>query len=345
MTSTAVHEHAARYKKDLTSIADLSLEEMIEIFEIAASFREVSARSVKKVPSLRAKTVINLFFEASTRTRVSFELAAKRLSADVINIGERGSSIEKGESLRDTAQTLERLGADIIVLRHSSAGACVRLARQLSASVINAGDGGHEHPTQALIDVFTANEHFARLSGNPEEFRNHLECKKVLIVGDILHSRVARSNILAFKKFGADVHLAGPANLMPPEVERFGVRVHTRLEDTIKDADILYILRLQKERQLTEMTPSIREYARLYGIDRAKLCLNEKEHLLIMHPGPVNRDIEIRSDVMDSLTDESGKSGTGKNTGLILEQVENGLLIRMALLYVMTGGSDGHASN
>lgn len=305
---------AAPWKRhDLLDLADLSKEEIELILETAKSFKEVSRRDVKKVPALRGKTVVMLFFEPSTRTRVSFELAAKRLSADTITISAGGSSTSKGESVLDTAKNIEAMNIDLIVVRHSSSGVPKILADGLKASVINAGDGCHAHPTQALLDIFTIQEKFGKIAG-----------LKVGIVGDILHSRVARSNIWGLTKLGAEVTVCGPATLMPVGIEKLGVKVSYELEPVIKSSDALIILRLQNERQHDKYLPSVREYAKKFGITQAKLK-DARKDMLIMHPGPTNRGVELSADVADG------------EQSVILEQVTNGVAIRMAVLYLLAG--------
>ncbi|MFQ5456411.1 MAG: aspartate carbamoyltransferase catalytic subunit [Nitrospirota bacterium] len=308
-------------RKDLLEIKDLSCEEIEMVLNTAESFKEVTSRDIKKVPALRGKTVVNLFFEPSTRTRTSFELAAKRLSADVLNISTSASSISKGETLLDTARNIEAMMADIIVIRHSAAGAPYILARELKSSVINAGDGGHEHPTQALLDLFTIREKRGRIKG-----------LKVCIVGDILHSRVAHSNIYALNTMGAEVRIAGPATMIHKDIERLGVKVFYNLDEAIEGSDVIIMLRLQLERQMSHFFPSIREYSLLYCLtsERARLA---KDDLLIMHPGPINRGIEISPEVADGLS------------SVILEQVTNGVAVRMAVLYLLSGGGRDEAIN
>jgi aspartate carbamoyltransferase catalytic subunit len=304
-------------RKDLLGIRELSAGEITHILDTAESFRDISRREIKKVPALRGRTVINLFFEPSTRTRTSFEIAAKRLSADAINISASTSSVTKGETLLDTARNLEAMAPDCIVVRHSSAGAPYQLARICRAAIVNAGDGAHEHPTQALLDALTIRERKGRIAG-----------LKVAIIGDILHSRVARSNIHLLTKLGASVSVAGPGTLVPNELGELveeGVIVEPRLEQAIEDADVVMILRIQRERQDAAFFPSMREYAVHYGLNLSRL-----EHAapdaIVMHPGPMNRGIEIASDVAD---------GT---RSLILDQVTNGLAVRMAVLYLLAGG-------
>lgn len=302
-------------RKDLTGLDELSAEEIMLILDTAKAFKGVGERSLKKVPALRGRTLVNFFVEPSTRTRVSFELAAQRLSADVINISASLSSLTKGETLKDTAANLQALHADIIVLRHSSAGAAHFLASRMNASIINAGDGAHEHPTQGLLDVFTMREKMGRIEG-----------LEVLIVGDILFSRVARSNIHALVKLGASVTLVGPTTLVPPSFARMGVRIAHRLDDVLEKADVINLLRIQHERQRKEYFPGLGEYVSLFGLTRAR-AERLKPDCLIMHPGPINRGVEIDSDVADS-----GRS-------VILEQVTNGLAVRMAVLYLCAGGA------
>lgn len=298
-------------RKDLLGIEELSAEEINLILDTADSFKEISTRAIKKVPALRGKTIVNLFFEPSTRTRTSFELSAKRLSADTINIASTTSSVVKGESLIDTARNLESLKVDIIIMRHSASGAPHMLARLLDASVINAGDGSHEHPTQALLDLYTIREKKQKIKG-----------LKVAIVGDILHSRVARSNIWGLVKLGADVTVVGPPTLIPPKISETGVKIANRLEEVIEDVDVMNILRIQKERQQGGLFPSIREYAHIYCITPERLR-KAKGDILIMHPGPINRGIEISSEVADG------------PYSVILDQVTNGLAIRMAVLFLV----------
>lgn len=299
-------------KKDLLGLEELSDGEISLILNQATSFVEISERPIKKVPTLRGKTVVNLFFEPSTRTRTSFELAAKRLSADTINIASSTSSVLKGETLKDTARNIEAMKVDYIIMRHSSAGAPHMLARAVSPAVINAGDGCHEHPTQALLDIFTILRKKGKIAG-----------LKVSIIGDIAHSRVARSNIWGLKKLGAEVTVCGPKTLMPRYIERLGVNVTYELKEAIKDADVLNVLRIQLERQKSGLFPSIREYVRKFGIDREKLEKLAKRDILIMHPGPINRGIELSHDVADS------------EYSVILDQVTNGIAVRMAVLFLL----------
>ena len=301
-------------RKDLLGIQDLTAEEITFALDTAAAFKQVGKRTIKKVPSLRGKTLVNLFIEPSTRTRTSFELAAKRLSADVINISAGASSITKGETLKDTALNLEALNADIIVIRHSAAGAPHFLAKHLKASVINAGDGAHEHPTQALLDAFTIREKKGRIAG-----------LNVTILGDILYSRVARSNIWLLTKLGAHVTLAGPSTLVPRVFEQFGCRVTYDIEEAIRDADVINLLRIQHERQCKTMFPSIGEYSAMFGLNKERFA-RTKPDALIMHPGPINRGVEIDSEVADC------------SRSVILEQVTNGLAVRMAVLFLCARG-------
>jgi aspartate carbamoyltransferase catalytic subunit len=299
-------------RKDLLSLATLSVDEIALILETADSFKEVSGREIKKVPALRGKTVVNLFFEPSTRTRTSFELAAKRLSADVINFSPSSSSVVKGETLLDTARNIEAMQADIIVLRHSSAGAADTLARGVKSSVINAGDGWHEHPTQALLDLYT-------IRGRGMGFKG----LRVAIVGDVSHSRVARSNIYALTKLGADVRLVGPPTMMPWGVEKLGVKVYSDMDEGLRGVNVIMMLRLQLERQGRALFPTIREYARLYGLTAERVKLADAG-AIVMHPGPINRGVEIAPDVADSLS------------SVILDQVANGVAVRMGILYLMS---------
>jgi len=302
-------------RKDLLGLRDLSADEIQLILNTAQTFQEVSLRSVKKVPALRGKTIANLFFEPSTRTRISFELAEKRLSADTFHIAASTSSFVKGETLKDAARNIEALKVDAIVMRHSSSGAPHRIANYLKASIINAGDGINEHPSQALIDMFTILQSKKKLKG-----------VRVSFVGDILHSRVARSNIWGLTKLGAEVTVCAPKTLLPRGVETLGVRATTSLKEAVKDADVINLLRIQLERQEESYFPSIREYATAYQID-SEILKNARPDVLIMHPGPVNRGIEITSDVVDG------------PYSVILDQVTNGLSVRMAILYLICGAS------
>ena len=300
-------------RKDLLGLRALSPEEINFILETADAFKQVGTREIKKVPALRGKTMVNFFVEPSTRTRTSFELAAHRLSADVINISATTSSLTKGETLKDTALNLEALHADILVLRHSSAGAPQFLAQRLKSSVINAGDGAHEHPTQGLLDIYTIRER-----------RGKVDKLHIVIVGDILFSRVARSNIFGLTKLGARVTLVGPSTLVPREFEKLGVTVSYKIDDVLPTADVVNLLRIQHERQRKEYFPGIGEYTTLFGLtkERAKLL---KPDCLVMHPGPINRGVEIDSEVADGLQ------------SVILDQVTNGLAVRMAVLYLCGG--------
>ena len=301
-------------RKHLLGLEDLTREEIEFILDTAESFVEISERPIKKVPALRGLTIVNLFLEPSTRTRASFELAEKRLSADTVNISGSTSSTVKGESLRDTARNIEAMSVDMLVIRHRYSGAPHFLARVLSCSVINAGDGTHEHPTQALLDLFTVRKKRGRIDG-----------LNVAIVGDILHSRVARSNIWGFTKLGANVRVCAPATLLPPEIDRFGVQVFSDIRDAITDADVVMMLRIQTERQQECFFPSLREYSDLFGLDSEKLSF-AKPDALVMHPGPLNRGVEITQDVADG------------SQSVILEQVKYGLAVRMAVLYLLGGG-------
>ena len=299
-------------RKDLLSVEELSKEEIEHILTTADSFKEVSSREVKKVPALRGKTVANLFFEASTRTRTSFELAAKRLSADIVNFSSSGSSTSKGESLRDTARNIEAMQIDTIVMRHSSSGAAEYLARSAKAGVINAGDGIHEHPTQGLLDMFTIRERKKQIAG-----------LNVCLIGDILHSRVARSNIHGLKKLGAEVTVCGPPTLIPRDIQKLGVNVSYDLDKMLPKMDVLNILRIQLERQSGAFFPSIREYAAEYGISNERMKKAKKD-VLVMHPGPINRGVELSGEVADG------------PQSVILDQVTNGVAVRMAVLFLTT---------
>ena len=302
-------------KKDILGIEDMTTDEINLILDTAESFLEISTREIKKVPTLRGKSVINLFYEASTRTRTSFELAGKRLSADTINISASTSSVVKGETLIDTARNLEAMNPDIIVIRHSAAGAPHLLAGLVRQSIINAGDGAHEHPSQALLDMLTIREKKGKIAG-----------LKVAIIGDIAHSRVARSNIYGLSKMGAEVVVAGPPTMLPREVDKLGVRAYTKLEEAVTDADVVMMLRIQLERERQNIFPSLREYARHYCLNRLNLGLAKKD-VIVMHPGPINRGVEISPDIADD-----------PSCSVILNQVNNGVAVRMALLYLLTGG-------
>jgi len=309
--------------KDLLDIKGMTTDEIKLILDTAATFKDVSERDIKKVPALRGKTVINLFYEASTRTRTSFELAGKRLSADVINISTSTSSVVKGETLLDTARNIEAMKCDIIIVRHSCSGAPHFLASRLKSSVINAGDGFHEHPTQALLDMYTIREKLGKLEG-----------LTVAIVGDIAHSRVARSNIYGLVAMGANVRVCGPATMVPPGIERMGAKVYYDADKAVDGADVIMMLRLQLERQAAGLFPGVREYAKLYGLNPARLKLAGLEragkNVIVMHPGPMNRGVEIASDVAD-------------NSSVILDQVTNGVAVRMAVMFLLSGGTKAEA--
>jgi len=300
-------------RKDLIGLEELKKEEIEFILEVANSFKEVSTRTVKKVPALRGKTVVNLFFEPSTRTKTSFELAAKRLSADVLSFEVSTSSVSKGETIIDTAKNIEAMKVDCFIIRHSIAGAPYLISKAVNSAVINAGDGSHEHPTQALLDLFTVKEKFGKIAGI-----------KISIIGDILHSRVARSNIWGFTKLGAKVTVCGPPSLIPSGIEKMGVNVSYKFEEAIRNTDIVYLLRLQKERQKENFFSSLKEYSLFYGFDSDKYIKTGKK-FFIMHPGPMNRGVEIRSEVAE------------RENSLILEQVTNGIAVRMAVLYLTIG--------
>ncbi len=299
--------------KDLLTIEQLSVDEINLILDTADSMKEISTRDIKKVPTLRGKTIINLFYEPSTRTRTSFEIAGKRLSADVVNISTSVSSTVKGETLKDTGKNLQAMAPDLVVIRHSVAGAPRILADSLPASIINAGDGAHEHPTQALLDAFTIREKKGKIEG-----------LKIAIIGDITHSRVARSNIHALKKLGVEVVIYGSFTMIPPLIERMGVKVASSMDEAIKDVDVIMMLRIQLERQSRFLLPSLREYSICFGLNLDRLK-KAKENVLIMHPGPINRGVEISPEVADG------------PYALILEQVTNGVAVRMALLYLLIG--------
>ena len=302
--------------KDLLGISDLTPEEITLILDTADVMQEIASRPIKKVPALRGKTVVNLFFEPSTRTRTSFEIAEKRLSADTLNIAIATSSVVKGETLADTAMNLEAMRPDMIVLRHSSSGACPLLSRICRSGIINAGDGMHEHPTQALLDAFTIRERKKQLKG-----------LKVAIVGDLLHSRVLRSNILLLTKMGANVWVCGPPTLMPADIRRFGVTATTSIDAAVKDADVVMLLRIQLERMEGAYFPSLREYFNVFGMTEARMRLARPD-VMIMHPGPMNRGVEISSEVADG------------PYSVILDQVTNGVAVRMAVLYLLAGGAE-----
>ena len=301
-------------KKDLLSIDDLSADEIYRVLETAEAMREIGERPIKKVPTLRGKTVVNLFYEPSTRTRTSFEIAEKRLSADTLNIAVQASSVLKGETLVDTAMNIEAMAPDMIVLRHSSSGACHLLSRICKSRIINAGDGLHEHPTQALLDAFTIRQHKPDIAG-----------LKVAIVGDLLHSRVLRSNVLLLTKLGAQVFVSGPPTLVPRGIEHLGVTVAKTVDEAVRDADVVMMLRIQQERMQGAFFPSLREYFHLFGMTEERVR-RAKPDVIIMHPGPMNRGVEIASEVADG------------PYSVILEQVANGVAVRMAVLYLLAGG-------
>ena len=303
-------------RKDLLGISDLSPEEITLVLDTAEAMKEIGSRTVKKVPALRGKTVVNLFFEPSTRTRTSFEIAEKRLSADTLNVAIGTSSVVKGETLVDTAMNLEAMNPDMIVLRHSSSGACHLLSRICKSAIINAGDGLHEHPTQALLDAFTIRERKKTLSG-----------LKVAIIGDLLHSRVLRSNIHLLTKMGADVWVCGPPTLIPADIARFGVRATSMIDEAVRDADVIMLLRIQLERMEGAYFPSLREYFNVFGMTEERLKA-AKPDVMIMHPGPMNRGVEIASEVADG------------PYSVILDQVSNGVAVRMAVLYLLAGGAE-----
>jgi aspartate carbamoyltransferase catalytic subunit len=297
--------------RHLLGLEGVSKEEITAILDTALSFREILDRPIKKVPPLQGKTVVNLFFESSTRTRISFELAERRLSADVVTFATAASSVSKGETLKDTARNIEAMKIDMVVIRHSSPGSAHFLSRVVDANVINAGDGGHEHPTQGLLDMYTLREKFGSLEG-----------LRVCIVGDITHSRVARSNIYGLTTMGAEVSVCGPETLIPREIEKLGVTVYHRLEEVIPKVDVLNVLRIQLERQKSGLFPSLREYHRFFGVTKEKVAIAPKP-ITIMHPGPINRDVELSADLAD-----------GEHS-VILRQVTNGVAVRMAVLYLL----------
>lgn len=301
--------------KHIFGIEQLSVEDIAHILATARSFREISNRPIKKVPTLRGKTIVNLFFEPSTRTRLSFEIAAKRMSADTFNISASTSSATKGETLVDTARNIQAMSPDVIILRHSSSGAAQLLARHIDASVINAGDGAHEHPSQGLLDMMTVMEHKGKIAG-----------LKLAIIGDIAHSRVAVSDIIGFTRMGAQVSLAGPQTFMPKDIDRLGANVCASVQEAVQDADVVMTLRIQLERQNDSLIPSLREYSRFYGVNRQLMELAKKD-AIVMHPGPINRGVELNPDVADG------------RRSVILDQVANGVAVRMALLYLVLGGS------
>ena len=303
-------------KKDLLSISDLTSDEIYLVLDTADAMHEIGQRPIKKVPTLRGKTIVNLFYEPSTRTRTSFEIAEKRLSADTLNIAVAASSVLKGETLADTAMNIEAMSPDMIVLRHPSSGAGHLLSRICRSRIINAGDGMHEHPTQALLDAFTIRQHKQRIEG-----------LKVTIVGDLLHSRVLRSNVLLLTKLGAEVWVAGPRTLVPVGIEQMGVRVSTEIDRAVADADVIMMLRIQQERMNGAFFPSLREYFAVFGMTQARVA-RAKPDVIVMHPGPMNRGVEIASDVADGAA------------SVILEQVANGVAVRMAVLYLLAGGTE-----
>jgi aspartate carbamoyltransferase catalytic subunit len=300
--------------KHILGLDHLSVHDIELILNTAESFKEISARAIKKVPVLRGKTVVTLFFEPSTRTRLSFDIAAKRMSADTFSISASTSSTTKGETLADTARNIEAMMPDILIMRHPSSGACHYLARHIKTSVINAGDGTHEHPSQGLLDLMTVKEHKGRISG-----------LKIAIIGDISHSRVAHSDIIGFSKMGAKVFVSGPATLIPQKIEKLGATVCSSMEDAVRDADVVMPLRIQKERQNDPLIPSFREYATFFGIN-SQVLQAAKPDALLMHPGPINRGVELAPDVADS------------PQSVILDQVTNGVAVRMALMYLVLGG-------
>ena len=306
--TTFAHRH-------ILGMEQLSREDIVHILATADSFKEISTRSIKKVPTLRGHTIINLFFEPSTRTRLSFEVAAKRMSADTFNISPSTSSTTKGETLADTARNISAMHPDIIIIRHSCSGAPLFLTRYVQAAVINAGDGAHEHPSQGLLDLMTVKEHRATLSG-----------LKIAIVGDIAHSRVARSDIIGFTRMGSEIYIYGPATLIPKGIDQLGARLCASLEEAVRDADVVMTLRIQRERQNDPLLPSLREYSRQFGISRHILSLARPD-ALVMHPGPVNRGVELPPEVADG------------PQSVILDQVTNGVAVRMALLYLVMGNS------
>ncbi len=307
-------------KKDLLSIADLTRDEIYLVLDTAEAMREIGQRPIKKVPTLRGKMIVNLFYEPSTRTRTSFEIAEKRLSADTLNIAVAQSSVLKGETLADTAMNIEAMQPDMIVMRHASSGAGHLLSRICKSRIINAGDGMHEHPTQALLDAFTIREH-----------KKRLDSLKIAIVGDLLHSRVLRSNALLLTSLGAEVWVCGPPTLVPPGIQQMGVRVTHSIDDAVADADVIMMLRIQQERMHGAFVPSLREYFNTFGMTKARVA-NAKPDVIIMHPGPMNRGVEIASDVADG------------PYSVILEQVANGVAVRMAVLYLLAGGVEDEAA-
>lgn len=304
---------------DLLSMDELTADQVTEILDAAEGFKDIALRPIKKVPTLRGRTVCNLFFEASTRTRISFELAEKRLSADVINFSASGSAVDKGESLKDTALTLQAMGVDAIVIRHAASGAPQQLTHWIGAKVLNAGDGWHQHPTQALLDLFTIRERFGRING-----------LRAAVVGDVLHSRVARSVIQGLVTMGAQVTVVGPPTLLPDGLEAWGTTVAHDLDEVVAKTDILYLLRVQSERMQRQFFPTVREYTRLWGMDQRRLCRLPDE-AIVMHPGPLNRGVELAADVADA------------DCAVITDQVTNGIAVRMSCLYLMLGGEEERA--
>lgn len=313
-TASGPAPHFVPLGKDLLGLEDLTADQIRLILDTAEPFKEISERQIKRVPTLRGATIVNLFFEASTRTRISFEFAEKRLSADPVNVASSGSSVQKGETLVDTARNLEAMRIDMVVIRHGASGAARFLADRIDSNVINAGDGTHEHPTQGLLDLLTIRDRLQTLQG-----------RRVCLCGDVLHSRVARSNIWGLMRLGADVAVCGPRSLLPNAIDDFGVRVFDRIEEAIEWAEVLNVLRLQLERMTAGYIPSLREYNRVFGVTREKLERAPRD-ILIMHPGPMNRGVEIDSDVAD-----------GPHS-VILDQVTNGVAVRMAVLYLLAGG-------
>jgi aspartate carbamoyltransferase catalytic subunit len=307
--------------KDLLGMEQLSVDDINLVLSTAESLKEISKREIKKVPTLRGKTIVHFFYEPSTRTRSSFEIAAKRLSADTLGLSSSGSSIVKGETLIDTARNIQAMSPDLIVIRHSSSGAPHLLADKIHASVVNAGDGTHEHPTQALLDLLTIKEH-----------KGHIEGLKVAIIGDIEHSRVARSNIIGLKKMGAEVTISGPPTMIPHNTESFGVNIVNNPDEAIIDKDVIMVLRIQLERQSKTLFPSLREYSNFFGIS-SKNIKNIKEGAILMHPGPINRGVELSSDMADG------------PFSVILDQVSNGVAVRMAILYLLIGGARSENNN
>ncbi len=307
--------------RHLLAITDLDPDGVTAILDTAVELKDIALRPIKKVPTLIGRTVCNLFYEDSTRTRISFELAAKRLSADVLNFSAKGSSVSKGESLKDTALTLQAMGVDAIVIRHSMSGAAQSLTRYVDAAVLNAGDGWHQHPTQALLDLFTIREHFG-----------HIDGLRVSVVGDVLHSRVARSVVQGLSMMGAEVTVVGPPTLLPPGVERWGATVSHDLDAVLGKTDVLYLLRVQRERMEQQFFPSSREYTRIWGVDRQRLAQLPAD-AIVMHPGPMNRGVEISADVADA------------PNSVITEQVTNGIAVRMSCLYLMLGREEGRVAD